>query len=303
MCLGLNVAFSNSSTGASTNNWSFGDATTSTATSPTKTYATAGNFNVKLVVVTSFGCKDSITKTTIIYAKPIPAFTANNQCYGTAINFNNQSTNNTINVWRFGDGQSSASVSPAYAYVTPGTFTVKLVITSSNSCTDSISKSVTVFPKPTVAFTANPNPICRGGIMTFTNTTTNGSNYSWKFGNGNTSTATSPTNVYTAHGNYTVRLTSTSTNGCRDSIDKTVTVWPRPVASFSVNNGCTGDNLGFVSGSNGAVGHAWSFGDATTSTSLNPSKAYAAAGTYTVNLIVTSTNGCKDTTNSQVISA
>lgn len=300
VCLGNSITFSNSSTGATSNNWNFGDATTSSATSPSKTYASSGNFNVKLVVTNTFGCKDSVTKSVTIFAKPVPAFTASNQCLGTAVNFTNQSTGATTNVWVFGDGKSSAATSPNYSYASAGTYTVKLVVSTVNGCKDSISKTITVYSRPVVSFTASPDPICRGGLMSFTNTTTNGASYSWTFGNGNTSTSTSPTNIYNAHGNYNVKLVSSSTNGCKDSAYKTVTVWPRPVASFKVNDGCATDNLAFATNSVGAVGHEWTFGDGNTSTSANPSKGYASAGTYNVKLIVTSINGCKDTTTSNV---
>lgn len=300
VCLGNSITFSNSSTGATSNNWNFGDATTSSAASPSKTYASSGNFNVKLVVTNTFGCKDSVTKSVTIFAKPVPAFTASNQCLGTAVNFTNQSTGATTNVWVFGDGKSSAATSPNYSYASAGTYTVKLVVSTVNGCKDSISKTITVYSRPVVSFTASPDPICRGGLMSFTNTTTNGASYSWTFGNGNTSTSTSPTNIYNAHGNYNVKLVSSSSNGCKDSAYKTVTVWPRPVASFKVNDGCATDNLAFATNSVGAVGHEWTFGDGNTSTSANPSKGYASAGTYNVKLIVTSINGCKDTTTSNV---
>ncbi len=284
-CLGNSITFNNTSTGASTNFWNFGDATTSTTTSPAKTYAATGNYNVKLVVTNTLGCKDSVTQTVSIFARPVPAFTATNQCNGTAISFINQSTGAVGAIWLFGDGNSSAATSPNYTYAAAGTYTVKLIVTSVNNCRDSISKSVTVFPRPSVSFTAAPDPICRGGLMTFTNTTTNGATFRWTFGNGNTSTLTNPTNIYTVAGNYNVKLVSVSTNGCRDSASKPITVWPRPVASFSVNNGCTNDNLSFASNSVGAVGHEWTFGDASTSTATNPIKGYTSPSTYNVRLI------------------
>lgn len=299
-CLGNSITFNNTSTGASINAWNFGDATTSAVASPSKTYTAAGNYNVKLVVTNTFGCKDSVTNTIVIYAKPVPAFTAANQCLGTAVSFTNQSTGANAYVWQFGDGKSSAATSPTYTYSSANTYSVKLLVTSVNSCKDSITKTITVYPRPSVSFTAAPDPICRGGLMSFTNTTTNGATYKWTFGNSNTSTLMNPTNIYNVSGNYSVKLVSVSSNGCKDSLTKSVTIWPRPVASFNVNNGCTNDNLSFTSNSTGAVGHEWTFGDGNASTSTNPSKGYTSPSTYSVKLIVTSSNGCKDTTTNSV---
>lgn len=55
--------------------------------------------------------------------------------------------------------------------------------------------------------------------------------------------------------------------------------------SFVFNNTSTGYNLS----------HAWDFGDGSTSTAVNPTKTYTAAGTYNVRLIVTGLNNVKDT--------
>ncbi len=249
--------------------------------------------------VTAGSC-ENITIT--VNPNPIAAFTVSNHCLGNAVNFSNQSIGATTSLWDFGDGKISALNSPTYTYASVGNYTVKLGVTTANGCKDSIINTVTVFPKPTVSFNATPNSICRGGLMTFTNTTTNGSTYNWNFGNGTVSTSTNPTNSYNTAGNFNVKLAATSTNGCKDSTTKSVSILPRPSAGFTVNNGCINDNLSFVSSSIGSVTHAWTFGDATTSSASNPSKAYSTAGTFNVQLIITSSNGCSDTAISSITS-
>ena len=300
VCVGSSITFNNTSTGASSSTWSFGDATTSTTTSPTKTYASAGTYSVKLAISNSFGCKDSVTRSVTVFTRPIVAFTSADRCLGTSISFTNQTTGANAFVWDFGNGRSTAATSPDYTYPAAGTYSVKLIAFTANGCKDSLSKSVSVFANPALGFSASPNPICRGGVMSFANTTTNAVSYNWAFGNGNTSTLTSPSNIYNTAANYNVKLVARSSNGCRDSIFRTVTVWPRPTASFSVNNGCATDNLNFASNSVGATGYSWTFGDGNTSTVANPSKGYTTAGTYNIRLIVTSINGCLDTTTSNV---
>jgi len=66
--------------------------------------------------------------------------------------------------------------------------------------------------KPIADFNYTGNP-----VVNFTNTSTNGNNYSWNFGDGNTSLLQNPTNTYTTTGNYTVELTTYSTDTCFSS--------------------------------------------------------------------------------------
>src|SRR5205085_960232 len=47
--------------------------------------------------------------------------------------------------------------------------------------------------------------------------------------------------------------------------------------------------------------YAWTFGDDGTSATASPSHKYSAAGTYSVKLVITSNNGCKDSITKSVI--
>lgn len=48
--------------------------------------------------------------------------------------------------WHFGDNTTSTLQSPVHTYTTPGTYTVKLVVSDNSICKDSISKTVTINP-------------------------------------------------------------------------------------------------------------------------------------------------------------
>lgn len=78
---GNSFVFNNTSTGVGlTYAWDFGDATTSTATSPTKTYTTPGTYTVRLIATGSNNVKDTATRqVTVGNAGVQPgAFTASN---------------------------------------------------------------------------------------------------------------------------------------------------------------------------------------------------------------------------------
>ena len=82
-CVPLIVTFSNTSTSATSYVWDFGDAQTSTTTSPTHTYNTSGSYSVSLVVKNSFGCTDTAKSTIVVHPIPDASFTTTgyNGCF------------------------------------------------------------------------------------------------------------------------------------------------------------------------------------------------------------------------------
>jgi gliding motility-associated-like protein len=293
-----NFSFINNSTGAASYLWYFGDGTTSTAQSPSHSYATANSFIVKLVVTSINGCKDSVSRTITVFAKPIAAFTTLvSQCISNNnFIFLNNSTGATSYLWYFGDGTTSTSQNPTHSYATANTFTVKLVVTSANGCKDSANRTITIFAKPIAAFTTPVSQCISNNNFSFVNNSTGATSYLWYFGDGTTSTAQSPTHSYATANSFTVKLVVTSINGCKDSVIRTITVFPKPTAAFitPASQCISNNNFSFVNNSTGSVTYLWYFGDGTTSTSQNPTHSYATANTFTVKLVVTSVNGCKD---------
>lgn len=73
------------------------------------------------------------------------------------------------------------------------------------------------------AFAANQTNGCvLPAVISFSNSTAAGNTYSWVFGDGTTSTATSPTHTYTSNGTYSVKLVATGcAPGSKDSVIKT----------------------------------------------------------------------------------
>ena len=112
----------------------------------------------------------------------------------------------------------------------------------------------------------------------------------WSFGDGITSTETSPSHIYAQVGGHTVALTVTGLGG-HDTMTKTdyvqVLASPPVVAGFSADplTGHPPLAVPFTNASTGTVtSYLWSFGDGITSTLSSPSHTYTAAGSYTVTL-------------------
>ncbi|MEO5570880.1 MAG: choice-of-anchor L domain-containing protein [Bacteroidia bacterium] len=176
------------------------------------------------------------------------------------------------------------NVSPAV------TTTYTLVGISDLHCSGTFTGAavVTVNPLPTPAITGN-NIICDGSSATFNAGSYSG--YSW-------STGQSMQNIsVSTAGSYTV--TVTDGNGCINSTSRTLIVNQTPVAAFTNDTSLTCaepiihffDNSIYPAGSS----FVWDFGDGSQSTEVNPAHTYTIAGTYPINLIITSQFGCTGT--------
>ncbi len=315
-CAKAAVNFTNTSTYAPTtapvtNLWDFGDGTTATTVNASKTYDTAGTYIVKLKVTNNVGIAVEVTQNVTIKDAPTPNFTFGNVCAGSPVTFTNTSVRADAAAWSFmmnglNEGTSTAT-NPTYAFALGDSgYVVKLIATNSTSgCSNEISKSVYSFPKPTAAFTTQGH--CLGTNVSITNNTvvnTNKPNSSfgseWDFGNGGKGLSNQPYYIYPASGTYSIKLKVTTNFGCKDSSTNLITVFDRPVPSFTVANTCQYDALALTnnttfSGGLSKVAYFWDFGDNSTSTEVNPTKVYGVTGNIAIKLVVQDTiHFCKD---------
>ncbi|OSZ82554.1 hypothetical protein CAP35_04610 [Chitinophagaceae bacterium IBVUCB1] len=310
----VTASFTNTSTGAVSYEWSFGDGNTSTATSPSHTYTANGTYNVRLIATNAFGCKDTFTSTSLVsIGSPVANFNMSTAsvCSGKTVSFTNTSTPaGYTSAWSFGDGNTSTANNPTYSYTATGTYTVTLTVTR-NGCTDTESKSITVNPNPVINFTASPTDGCTVPFSTtFSNTSTSATSYLWRFGDGNTSTSANPSHTYTALGNYTVKLIASNAAGCTDSFTRSsyIKIQP-PTAAIVVGaySGCAPVNVSFIANVTTLIpvsNYSWNFGDGSSTVSCSScntqSHTYTTAGTYTVTLTYTTGTGCTYSTTATV---
>lgn len=299
--------------GTLTYNWDFGDATSSALKYPSKVYAAFGVYDVLYTVTSDLGCDSTVTASVEVYAQPTAGFTINDstQCInGNLFNYSNTSTlgaGTMFYSWDLGNGATSVTKDPAMIYTFPDTLTVKMIVTSDKNCKDSVSKNVYIFPKPVVNYTVNdPTQCFEGNNYIFTNTSLiswGTLTYEWDFNDGAQSVNTNETHVFGAANVYGVKLKSTSALGCSDSVIKSMTVHPSPVAGFTINDSSqciNGNSFAFTNSSvisSGSMNYQWSFGDVIGgSIAASPTYAYNKPDTFTVQLVAGSVAGnCYDT--------
>lgn len=300
VCLNTTTTFTDQSTSAVGWNWDFGDGGTAASNSPTHTYATAGTFNVRLIVTNVFGCVDTIFHNIIVNPNPVSSYTATTACHTYPTFFTDLSTGPVAWSWDFGDASPlDATQSPQHLYANPGNYNVDLLVTNIFGCTNLSTQTITVLPQPQANFTFST--VCAGQSVTFTDQTVGAAmtSWTWDFGDGTPgSSAQNPNHMYTTGGNYNTTLISQNSSGCADTVIIPVVVNSVPVPLFTATTTCQGNFTSFTDLSTDVVTISnwfYDFDDGNNSLSQNPNYIFLAAGTYNVSLTVTNINGCDST--------
>jgi len=296
--------------GTYVSSWDFGDGTSSNVKNITsKSFATAGKFQVKLRVLTGDGCLDSATKQVEINAVPKAYFVVNKavQCLqGNKFVFSNGSNGNgasgVVYQWYLnGTLMTTANNLPDITAPDTGDYKVRLRAFSDKGCATVMDMDLRVNEHPVVSIAGGVS--CAASPMNFTSTATvkRGfiSKYDWNFGNGGTSTQANPIYTYSAPGSYNVVLTVTSDQGCvTTTAALPVTVKIKPKADFTskylLSRGFETDWKFDFTGQD-ADYYYWNFEDGQFSSSPGPVlMTFADTGNFKVYLRVVNNSGCSD---------
>lgn len=226
--------------------WRFGDGEMITVRHPNHLYKSPGLFPVTLMVTDNNQCQDTVTKMLSYF--PVPPLivikpTSYTACVPRDILFTNLSVpiDETYSIrWDFGDGGTGDEISPVHEYQAPGTYTVKVDITSPIGCFTSatFTNLITMEPSPTAGFTFYPDKLTTlNAEVQFTDQSTGATGWYWDFGGAGRSFSRNPSFTFQDSGRYVIRQVVFHPNGCTDTAFQIIDI--EPVVQFFLPNAFT----------------------------------------------------------------
>ncbi len=183
-------------------------------------------------VILSDNCGTPTTFDTVtVTILPLPEFTfqpdITNGCQPLDVHFNAISTNPNLQYyWNFGDENQSSNLSdkpnPTHTFNLDGKFSITLIAKTDSGCKNTLTVPdlITVYKNPTAKFNTDKKIVSViRPIVEFDNISSNGFNYYWTFGDGDSSIIKSPAHKFPliADKEYNVKLLVISDMGCKDS--------------------------------------------------------------------------------------
>ena len=312
-CVGQPITVSNLSVGADTCYWDFGDGKTSQQFSPAHSYSSKGTFNTQLIVADNMGCRDTFTQT-ISTNKPTANFTMSDSmsiCPPLIVTFDGSvSTGQYSYRWDFDDGSSPTNkVKQTVVYNNQKEYNVRLIVTDTAGCTDTLVKTVQVLGYAG-AFSYDTTNGCAPLTVNFTSYVKgNVPTMIWDFGDGNTQlgnhTQPNITYTYKTPGKYIPRMIFNNNQGCIVGSDGNDTIYVDGVTpEFENTAPCQYTTVQFFDKSRGEFSpinyREWTFHNGAISQLADPKMSYGPPGNYKVKLVATNTRGCIDSIEREI---
>ena len=152
-------------------NWDFmndaGEVIYSTDTrSANYTFPKEGDYSIKLVVNRNGLCSDSTVSNVKVYPGFVPDFNFAGLCYNKPTRFTDASTTafGSVNQWSWNFENISAmpytDPDTAYTFTTVGVKNVRLIVSTSVGCRDTVTKAVAIIDKPPIDLAFRDTLIC-----------------------------------------------------------------------------------------------------------------------------------------------
>jgi PKD repeat protein len=316
VCLGTPISFVDESAPIGSDfivqwNWNMGNGVALTGQNQNYEFPAPGTYTVQLYVESVGGCGAFHWDTLEIFANPTAAFTSVGHCSGQDVVFTSGSYANgaplSAHYWSFGmlppnDPINFSTLQEAMrTYLSAGSYTVSLLVTDTNSCTDEALATLVIDPTPIVQFAVEDACVAAEVPFTDESSTANFSTYLWDFGNNGTSLLTNPTTSYATPGSRTVSLVITSPEGCVGTRQESLMVHDNPVAEMDLGPYCKGtytDVSDISTVLDGSIASSyWIFNQVDTVYGSDVHYIFQTLGQQQIVLNTISNYGCKTTLN------
>lgn len=291
LCAGATLNLSTPTVTGATYIWEGPNGFTSNLQNPTITNvsnASAGIYSLTIMV----GVCTSTTTTRLIDIVDLASFSVSSNvasgiiCQGQNMNLSVTSQPGHTYQWRKDGVDLSGQTGTSLVVSLQGNYSVRVTQTAAPNCTlETAPLNAIVLSLPVAAFQVNPTACLNDPVLFIdqSNVDTRATIvYAWNFGDGNTSTSQSPTNIYTTQQTFNPQLTIaySGITGCTDSETKPVAIATatQPVITSDVSEICPGETAVLsVAGSFNSF--SWSANAANATTS---SVSVTLPGDYTV---------------------
>lgn len=188
------------------------------------------------------------------------------------VNFKDLSLSNDLLTgwsWNYGDLDSGKGEKPFHFYGSPGMYDVKLTVTSSLGCVDTVTRFryVDIQARPDIAMNISKTNACEEKLIQLSGIEVRSNNspivsWFWDFTNGNSAGVQNPEKqLFRKAGTYPVRVHATNQKGCSDTLVQNLVVYPIPQLDAGLDtNICLGTPMQLRP--QGAVTYDWFSGPA-----------------------------------------
>ncbi len=300
VCAPFTIDFQNKSTSESviSSRWTLGQGITSTQTNPSRTFTTAGTFDIELKVTDNRGCKDSVSRQVHV-STTIPSanfeFDKDTICVNDLIKFTDKSSAADFYCWDFGDGTGTTEKDPQHAFALPGVYNIRLTAKNAGCSNAKEVQQAVVVRNPYVGFQIFKS--CDDPFhVSLVNTSINADSVAWEFPDGSISNATNENTTFNETGTYQVMLHGYNRES-KCLVDFAQSIVIQDVrADFALDNETPCRDVAVIGTDHSefAVVWSWLVDDLPRSIDRDATLSFGSPGPHTVRLVVSDSDGCTD---------
>ncbi len=196
----------------------------------------------------------------------------------------------------------STSQDAVYGFKGPGDYEIKLTLSDSNQCIDSVTRIVPYYPIPDKVLEMDNINGCVPALISFVQPhpdLDDSYKITWDFGDGNTGEGLNPEHIYSKVNDYDISIHVVDAVGCvyDGFFSKAVRVHDVPEAGFGYSPNEVSNikpDIQIEDESNNAVRWQYELSNGDILQSRNPAYIFSDTGIISIKQLVTNLNGCKD---------